>query len=266
MSSITGLISSPAAAVYSAAKAGLCRFIESVNIELECSGSPNRILNVAPGFIDGTKFYGRSQANCSSQLSDLAEQILGHLLNRDTLFIPKYDEIYKGVIERYRKDPHEFGLSSYDYKQHTGRLDPSSKVITGYMSGTFDLFHVGHLNIIKRAKSQCDYLVVGVHNNGKRKGKETFIPLDERKRIVASCRYVDRVIDAPAEDSDAWPEWHYSKLFVGSDYKGSERFNRYEEIFAGKGVEIVYFPYTQTTSSTQIRKAIEKTINSPSDA
>ena len=233
-----------------------------MNIELECAGSPNRILNVAPGFIDGTKFYDPSAPGNTSQLSDLAEQIIEHMLNHDTLFIPKYEEIYRGVIERYQKAPHTFGLSSYEYKKQTGRLNTSSRIITGYMSGTFDLFHIGHLNILKRAKSQCDYLVVGVHDNGKRKGKETFIPLDERKRIVASCRYVDKVINAPAEDSDAWPEWHYDKLFVGSDYKGSERFNRYEKIFAGSGVEVVYFPYTQSTSSSQIRRAIEQKINS----
>ena len=265
MGSIVGLISSPAAALYSASKAGLCRFIESVNIELECSGSPNRILNVSPGFIKGTNFYGASAANDFSHLSGLAEQITEHLFSRDTLFIPQYDEVYGGVLERYHADPHAFGISSYEYKKASGRINNASRIVTGYLSGTFDLFHVGHLNLLRRAKAQCDYLVVGVHNNGKRKGKETFIPLDERKRIVAACRYVDRVIDAPAEDSDAWDEWHYSKLFVGSDYKGSERFNRYEEIFAGTGVEIVYFPYTTTTSSTQIRKAIDERNNDPSN-
>ena len=265
MSSITGLISSPSAAVYAAAKAGLCRFIESVNIELESSGISNRILNVAPSFIDGTKFYDPSQTNDPSQNLDLAHQIIDHMLKRDTIFIPNYEETYKGVIERYTQDPHEFGLSSYNYKHRSGRINNSGRIITGYMSGTFDLFHVGHLNILERAKSQCGYLVVGIHGSGKRKGKETFIPLDERKRIVASCRYVDMVIDAPEEDSDAWPELHYSKLFVGSDYKGTERFRRYERIFSGKGVEIVYFPYTQTTSSTQIRKAIDQKIN-PSDS
>ena len=112
------------------------------------------------------------------------------------------------------------------------------------------------MNLLKRAKQQCDYLIVGVHDSGAWKGKETFIPLEERKAIVASCKYVDRVIDSMREDSDVWDVWHYDKLFVGSDYKGTERFNRYEEYFKDKGVEIVYFPYTQGTSSTQIRDAI----------
>jgi len=118
------------------------------------------------------------------------------------------------------------------------------------------LFHVGHLNLLKRAKQQCDYLIVGVHGSGAWKGKETFIPLEERKAIVAACKYVDKVVDSCPEDSDAWDLWHYDRLFVGSDYKGTERFNRYEEYFKDKGVEIVYFPYTQSTSSTQIRKTV----------
>lgn len=133
-------------------------------------------------------------------------------------------------------------------------------MVTGYLSGTFDLFHIGHLNLIRRAKEQCDYLIVAVHDSGKWKGKETFIPFSERKEIVGACRYVDKVVDSPVEDSTAWEIYHYDKLFVGSDYKGTERFNRYEEFFRDKGVEIVYFPYTQSTSSTQIRQLISSAI------
>ncbi len=129
-------------------------------------------------------------------------------------------------------------------------------MVIGYLSGTFDLFHIGHLNLIRRAKEQCDFLIVAVHDSGKWKGKETFIPFEERKEIVGACRYVDQVVDSPVEDSDAWELYHFDKLFVGSDYKGTERFNRYEEFFKDKGVEIVYFPYTQSTSSTQIRALV----------
>ena len=133
-------------------------------------------------------------------------------------------------------------------------------MVIGYLSGTFDLFHIGHLNLIRRAKEQCDYLIVAVHDSGKWKGKETFIPFEERKEIVGACRYVDQVVDSPVEDSDAWELYHFDKLFVGSDYKGSERFQRYEEFFKDKGVEIVYFPYTQSTSSTQIRALINSAL------
>ena len=133
-------------------------------------------------------------------------------------------------------------------------------MVLGYLSGTFDLFHIGHLNLIRRAKEQCDYLIVGINSSGKWKGKETFIPYEERKEIVGACKFVDKVVDSCPEDSEAWELWHYNKLFVGSDYKGSERFNRYEEFFKDKGVEIIYFPYTQSTSSTQIRELITSMI------
>ena len=84
----------------------------------------------------------------------------------------------------------------------------------------------------------------------------TFIPFEDRMAVVGACKYVDKVVPSCAEDSDAWEKWHYHRLFVGSDYKGTERFLRYEAFFADKNVEIVYFPYTQGTSSTQIRKTI----------
>ena len=254
MGSIAGFISSPMFSVYAASKAAVCRFVESVNIELEAAGVPNRILNVSPGSIKGTRFNGGD--NDLSQTEKLAEQIVAHLQNRTQLFIPEYDEVYRGVLERYHADAHAFGLSSYQYKKDSGRVKNEKRVVIGYLSGTFDLFHVGHLNLLKRAKQQCDYLIVGVHPDASHKGKETFIPFEERMAVVGSCRYVDQVVQSCAEDSDAWELWHYDKLFVGSDYKGTERFNRYEAYFADKGVQIVYFPYTQSTSSTQIRKTV----------
>ena len=254
MGSISGLMTSPSAAVYAASKSAICRLIESVNIELEVAGTQNRILNVSPASFKGSRFYGGQ--NQLELLEGLAEEIVGHLLAADTLFIPQYDETFKAVLERYHDDPHEYGLHSYQYKKESGRLDNNRRVKIGYLSGTFDLFHVGHLNLLRRAKAQCDYLIVGVHNSGAWKGKETFIPFEERMQIVGSCKYVDKVVQSCTEDSDAWDLWHYDRLFVGSDYKGTERFNRYEEYFKDKGVEIVYFPYTQSTSSTQIRKAV----------
>ena len=254
MGSISGWMSSPSAAVYAAAKAGVVRFVESVNIELEVYGSPNRILDVSPASFKGSRFYGGE--NDLAITTPLAKEILAHLFNQDKQFIPQYEEIFKAVLERYHDAPHAYGLYSYQYKKESGRLDNQKRVKIGYLSGTFDLFHVGHLNLLKKAKQQCDYLIVGVHESGAWKGKETFIPFGERKAIVAACKYVDRVVNSCREDSDAWDLWHYDRLFVGSDYMGTDRFNRYEEYFKDKGVEIIYFPYTQSTSSTQIRNAI----------
>lgn len=254
MGSISGWMSTPAAAVYAAAKAGAVRFVECVNIELEVAGTDNRILDISPACFKGSRFYGGK--NDLSITGPLAEEIVSHLFARDTRFIPQYEETFKAVLERYHNAPHEYGLHSYQYKKDSDRLDNSKKVRIGYLSGTFDLFHVGHLNLLRRAKGQCDYLIVGVHNSGKWKGKETFIPLEERRAIVGVCKYVDKVVDSCREDSDAWNLWHYDKLSVDADYKGTERFKRYEEYFKDKGVEIVYFPYTQSTSSTQIRKTV----------
>lgn len=254
MGSISGWMSTPSASVYAAAKAGVIRFVESVNIELEAYGSNNRILDVSPASFKGSKFNGGK--NDLSITGPLAEQILEHLFKRETRFIPQYEETFKAVLERYAADPHEYGLHSYEFKKESGRLDNNKRVKIGYLSGTFDLFHIGHLNLLCRAKQQCDYLIVGVHGSGAWKGKETFIPLEERKAIVGACKYVDKVVDSCTEDSDAWDLWHYDRLFVGSDYKGTERFKRYEEYFKDKGVEIIYFPYTQSTSSTQIRKTV----------
>ena len=136
------------------------------------------------------------------------------------------------------------------------------KEIRGYLSGTFDLFHIGHLNIIRTARSLCDHLTVGVHETTAFKGgKRTFIPFEERLAIIQACRYVDEAVAAGDEDSDDWERFRFDRLFVGSDYKGSERFLRYEEFFADKDVEIIYLPYTNTTSSTMIRAKIDKTLS-----
>lgn len=256
MGSIAGLISSPLFATYGATKAAVCNGIESLNIELEMAGTENRILNVSPGSIKGTKFNGG--ANDLSQTEALAQTIIQQMELKQTLYIPQYEEVFKGVLERYHDDPRKFGLDSYQYKLSSGRTSSKPQLKTGYLSGTFDLFHIGHLNLLRRAKAYCDYLVVGVHKDASHKGKSTFISFEERCEIVKSIKYVDKVIPSEKEDCDVYLKGivKYDYLFVGSDYKGTERFNRYERIFADKGVEIVYFPYTQGTSSSQLREAL----------
>ena len=256
MVSIAGHVSSPAFSVYAASKAAIARFIESINIELEIAGKTNRILDVSPGAIKGTCFGGGESD--LSLLNDFAKQLVAYLMRLETLFIPQYKDVFKTIINEYQSDSHQYGISSYEYKKKSGRIENKKKAVIGYLSGTFDLFHIGHLNLIRRAKEQCDYLIVGVHESGAWKRKETFIPFVERKKIVAACRYVDKVVNACQEDSDAWNLWHFSKLFVGSDYKDTERFNRYEVYFNDKKVDIIYFPYTETTSSTQIRRAVSR--------
>lgn len=120
MVSIAGFMSSPFFSIYGATKAALKIFIESVNVELEKAGTSNRILNVSPGSIKGTSF-NREKTDLS-QTQDLAKEIIAHLEAKDDLFIPKYDEVFKNVLERYHKDFRAEGLHSYEYKLNSGRL------------------------------------------------------------------------------------------------------------------------------------------------
>lgn len=253
---IAGRIASPLFSIYGATKSALFRGIEAINAELAMSGSKNRILEISPGSIKGTSFNGG--ATEINELQRLASDIICAMTNHDEVLIPEYDSIFKNVIERYHKNPHQFSEESYKYKIEGNRLQMKPQLTIGYLSGTFDLFHIGHLNLLKRASQYCDYLVVGVHKDASHKGKQTFIPFEERKEIVRNIKYVDKVIESEREDSDIYAKGivKYDKLFVGSDYKGTERFNRYEAYFADKNVEIIYFPYTQGTSSSQLRNAL----------
>ncbi len=255
MGSLAGDLSSPLFSVYGATKAGINRFIESINIELEKYGSQNRITNIKPISFKGSSFNG--EKTDLSLLECLAKECLNSMFSRQTVYIPNYESC-KQIIERYNKNNHQFGLESFDYKIENNRLKTQKMYKVGYLSGTFDLFHVGHLNLLKKAKSKCDYLIVGVHRSGAWKGKETFIPYEERVSIVESICYVDEAHESFLEDSDAWDKYHYDYLFVGSDYKGTERFNKYEEYFKDKNVEVVYFPYTKGVSSTQLREGLKE--------
>ncbi len=134
-------------------------------------------------------------------------------------------------------------------------------MVIGYTTGVFDLFHIGHLNILRRAKEQCDYLIVGVTVDElvSYKGKKAFIPFKERAAIVGAIKYVDKVVPQTSMDKmAAWENYHFNKMFVGDDWKGTETWNRIEADFSKIGVEIVYFPYTKQTSSSELRIALSK--------
>lgn len=130
--------------------------------------------------------------------------------------------------------------------------------VIGYTSGVFDMFHIGHLNILKRAKEQCDYLIVGVSTDEvvqEYKYRLPVIGFDARKQIVEAIRYVDQVVPQTSMDKfAAWQEYHFNRLFHGNDWKGSAMYNEIETKLKAVGVEIVYFPYTQGVSSTALRK------------
>jgi len=121
MVSIAGYMSSPFFSVYGAIKAALRVFVESVNVELEKSGSGNRILNVSPGNIKGTSF--NSGKTDLAELHGLTNEIIEHLEHKNDLFIPQYEDVYKAVLERYHADFRKEGLHSYDYKLKSGRVN-----------------------------------------------------------------------------------------------------------------------------------------------
>lgn len=135
---------------------------------------------------------------------------------------------------------------------------------TGYISGVFDLFHVGHLNMFKRAKEQCEYLIVGVvSDEGVRKYKEVepFVPYEERAEMVRSCRYVDEVVKIPLEFRgvrEAYQMYHFDCQFSGSDYKNNPDWLADKEFLEKRGSDMVFFPYTESTSSSKLKQLIEK--------
>ena len=131
----------------------------------------------------------------------------------------------------------------------------------GYAAGAFDLFHVGHLNILKHAKSQCDYLIAGVVSDEmlmQTKGIRAVIPLAERLEIVRHISYVDEARPEAVPDKlDTWREVHFDVFFKGDDWRGTPKGLRLEREFAAVGVDVVYFPYTMHTSSTRLRRALD---------
>ena len=131
--------------------------------------------------------------------------------------------------------------------------------IVGYTTGVYDLFHIGHLNLLRRAKEQCDYLIVGVTIDElvSYKHKRAVIPFKERLQIVQAIKYVDKAVPQDSMDKmAAWEKYHFDVMFVGDDWKGTERWNAYEKQLAEVGARIVYFPYTKGTSSTLINQVL----------
>ena len=132
----------------------------------------------------------------------------------------------------------------------------------GYTTGVFDLFHIGHLNILKRARLKCDHLIVGITTDElseSAKNKKPFIPFQERMDLVEAVKYVDEVVPQTSYDKmEAWNNLKFDRMFVGDDWKGSDQWNTIEDEFAQVGVEIIYFPYTTHTSSTILRDILSK--------
>ena len=138
----------------------------------------------------------------------------------------------------------------------------SKKYKIGYTTGVYDMFHIGHLNILKRAKEQCDYLIVGVTTDElcfKRKNKTPIICYEDRKAIIEAIKYVDKVV--PQNDMDkfkAIKEHNVDVVFVGSDWQGTDAWNEYEKQFNSLGCTVVYLDHTDGISSTILRERLNK--------
>ncbi len=134
--------------------------------------------------------------------------------------------------------------------------------IIGYTQGTYDMFHIGHLNLIKNAKKHCDYLVVGINTDElveSYKNKRPIIPLAERVEIVRAIKYVDEVIVTKTLDKkEIWESVRFDEIYIGDDWKGNERWEATRKEMEELGAKLVFLPYTKDTSSTILREKLEK--------
>ena len=134
--------------------------------------------------------------------------------------------------------------------------------VIGYTQGTYDMFHSGHLNLIKNAKRRCDYLIVGVNTDElveSYKNKRPIVPLEERAEIVRSIKYVDEVIITNTLDKkEIWDKIRFDEIYIGDDWKGNERWERTGKEMEALGARLVYLPYTKDTSSTMLREKLKE--------
>jgi glycerol-3-phosphate cytidylyltransferase len=135
-------------------------------------------------------------------------------------------------------------------------------MIIGFTQGTFDMFHIGHLNLIRHAKEQCDYLIVGVNADKlveEYKHKTPVVCQENRMAIVGEMRHVDEVVLTETLDKkEAWNKYHFDKIFIGDDWKGNPRWEETGREMKELGAELVWLPHTKDVSSTLIRQKIKE--------
>ena len=141
-------------------------------------------------------------------------------------------------------------------------MQQTKKYKIGYTTGVYDMFHIGHLNILKRAKEQCKYLIVGVSTDEvvqTYKNKTPVIPFKERCAIVEAIKYVDKVVPQTSMDKfAAWQNLHFNALFHGDDWKGSSMYDQVQAAFEKVGVDVVFLPHTDGISSTILASRMKK--------
>lgn len=132
----------------------------------------------------------------------------------------------------------------------------------GYTTGVFDMFHIGHLKVLQRAKEQCEYLIVGVSTDEvvrSYKNKTPIIPFEERMAIVSALKCVDQAVPQTCMNKiEAWEKYHFDALFHGSDWKGSDMYNKMIDEFKEVGVDVVFLPHTDGVSSSLLSEVLHK--------
>lgn len=174
---------------------------------------------------------------------------------------------YAGVVNNADYDNGNLNTKELGLSVTGEALHNSKPYNVGYIAGVFDLFHIGHLNMFRRAKELCNYLIVGVvSDEGVRLNKqaEPFVPFDERIEMVKSCRYVDEAVKLPlnfSDTEDMYKVYHFDVQFSGSDYEHNPYWLARKDFLEKHGSTLVFFPYTQSTSSTKLKKAIDARIS-----
>ena len=168
---------------------------------------------------------------------------------------------YISDMQEYYKKGYSGACTNWLYEKDWNLVKyGSKKKIIGYTTGVFDMFHVGHLNILKRAKEKCDYLIVGVSTDEvvkAYKNKTPIVNFSERKAIVESIRYVDKVVPQITMNKlDAWNELHFDIMFHGSDWQGTAMYDKIIENLNSVGVEVVFLPHTDGVSSTLLSELL----------
>ena len=139
-------------------------------------------------------------------------------------------------------------------------MKEGKKYKLGYTDGVFDLFHVGHLNMVETAKAHCEELIVGVHSDEVVRGYKKITPIineNDRARIMGSIKGVDRVVINQFRDKmKLWELYHFDVIFIGDDWKGTERWINFEKELAKINVDVIYVPYTKGISTTEIKQRI----------
>jgi cytidyltransferase-like protein len=209
----------------------------------------------SPGYLSSIPKESVKVIICVRDYGEIAGQLEEMGIDNYSVYNPNrfYQTIPRTSIEVIDVNSTVNGVSQQCKKYHVG-----------YVAGAFDMFHIGHLNLIRRAKEQCDYLIVGVMSDEKMyqlKNKYPVIPCNERLQVVAACRYADRVEELPTDRAgirDAYHMFHFDCMFSGDDHSDNKYWLEDREYLRGLGSDIVFLPYTQETSSTMIKEKLDK--------